>query len=227
MAVSSKLTEEAVHDLLHRLVRVSSPSALNVYDERACVFAGDPPGQATARLTSLRRYLIDHWNAPLALVGEAPGKNGARLSGIPFTSIRTLTGSGVAEPSATIVQRVLRELGVDQQVLLWNASMLFPPGNRDPHPEELSACRDLLRLVISGRMSIAVGRHAEIATGAPYIRHPANGGGREFEAGIRAVFESPPGSNTRDVLEALATPESPTRSAAARQQSNRGEDQGW
>jgi hypothetical protein len=227
MAVSSKLTEEAVHDLLHRLVRVSSPSALNVYDERACVFAGDPPGQATARLTSLRRYLIDHWNAPLALVGEAPGKNGARLSGIPFTSIRTLTGSGVAEPSATIVQRVLRELGVDQQVLLWNASMLFPPGNRDPHPEELSACRDLLRLVISGRMAIAVGRHAEIATGAPYIRHPANGGGREFEAGIRAVFESPPGSNTRDVLEALATPESPTRSAAARQQSNRGEDQGW
>ena len=55
----------------------------------------------------LVRYLEERADAPLLLVGEAPGYRGARVSGIPFTSERQLTGSGPAEATATIVQGLL------------------------------------------------------------------------------------------------------------------------
>jgi hypothetical protein len=80
-------------------------------------------------------------------------------------------------------------------VLQWNASMLFPPENRDPTAGELHACRRLLGLVTNGRTVYAIGRHAQVATGAPYLRHPANGGGTAFKAGVRVIFTSPPGTD--------------------------------
>src|SRR3954463_14833980 len=68
----------------------------------------------------LRTYLSAREEAPLLLVGEAPGYRGARVSGLPFTSERQLTGRGPAEATATVVQRVLTELGLTDDVLLWN-----------------------------------------------------------------------------------------------------------
>ncbi len=198
-----------IEDVLAELVTLRCTGALNIYDEAACVAVGDAPGQATARIVALSAYLVKHWDAPVALIGEAPGKNGARLSGVPFASMRTLTGSGVSEQSATIVQSTLAELGVDQQVLLWNASMLFPPDNRDPTANELQTCRRLLGLVTQGRTVFAIGRHAQVATGAPYLRHPANGGGNAFKAGVRAIFRSPPGTDIVDVLRSLEVEQSP------------------
>src|SRR5919202_2284487 len=66
------------------------------------------------RANLLRRRLADYLegrrDAPLLLVGEAPGYRGARLSGIPFTSERLGTGSGPAEATATIVRATLFEL---------------------------------------------------------------------------------------------------------------------
>ena len=53
-------------------------------------------GTARAPLCAARgspRYLEARADAPLLLVGEAPGYRGARISGIPFTSERQLTGS--------------------------------------------------------------------------------------------------------------------------------------
>ncbi len=185
----------AVKEVLAELIKVRCPGALNLYDETASMAVGDAPGQATTRIAALSTYLTSHWGARIVLVGEAPGKNGARLSGVPFNSMRTLTGSGAAEQSATIVQSTLVELGVEDQVLLWNASMLFPPGNRDPTSNEIRACRHLLRLVTMGRTVYAIGRHAQEATGAPYIRHPANGGAPAFRAGVVAVFRALPGGN--------------------------------
>jgi hypothetical protein len=58
----------------------------------------------------LARYLEDRNAAPILLVGEAAGYRGARISGIPFTSERQLTGSGPSEATATIVHRVLADL---------------------------------------------------------------------------------------------------------------------
>ena len=46
-------------------------------------------------------------DAGILLVGEAAGYRGARVSGVPFTSERQLTGDGPAEATATIVQGLL------------------------------------------------------------------------------------------------------------------------
>jgi hypothetical protein len=59
------------------------------------------------RRRRLADYLDRRRRASIVLVGEAAGYNGARVSGIAFTSERQLTGAGPAELSATIVHRTL------------------------------------------------------------------------------------------------------------------------
>jgi uracil-DNA glycosylase len=124
----------------------------------------------------------------VVLVGEAPGRRGARWTGVPFTSSHLLTGSGSKEATATVVQRVLAELGCESDVLLWNASMLYPPGNRDPRRAELDACAPVLERVCRGRDVLAVGRHAQRVTGAPYLRHPSHGGAIRFADDLRRAL---------------------------------------
>ena len=123
-------------------------------------------------------------------MGEAAGYRGASVSGLPFTSERQLTGAGPAEASATIVHRVLAELGVEDDVLLWNVVPTHPhrPGlpdtNRRPTREEVESSSRFLEGVARGRRVVAVGRLAEAVTGAPYVRHPSHGGAAEFRAGL-------------------------------------------
>ncbi|HEY7018422.1 MAG TPA: uracil-DNA glycosylase, partial [Gaiellaceae bacterium] len=107
--------------------------------------------------------------------------------GIPFTSERQLTGSGPAEASATIVHRVLAELGLEEHVLLWNVVPTHPgtaASNRAPRRAEIAAGLPFVRDLARGRRMIAVGRVAEAALGAPYVRHPSHGGAAEFRAGL-------------------------------------------
>jgi Uracil DNA glycosylase superfamily len=135
----------------------------------------------------LVRYLEERADASLLLVGEAPGYRGARVSGIPFTSERQLCGSGPAEATATIVHRVLGELGLDERTLLWNAVPTHPgteASNRAPSATEVDAGRRFASLLGVGRHVIPVGRIAESALGIPGIRHPARGGAREFRAAL-------------------------------------------
>ena len=136
----------------------------------------------------LRGYLAGRAGAELLLVGEAAGYRGARVSGIPFTSERQLTGSGPAEASATIVHRVLDGLGIASNTLLWNVVPTHPgteTSNRRPTRAEIDTARPFLEELAAGRTVIAVGRIAAEAVEAPYIRHPSHGGARAFAAGLR------------------------------------------
>ena len=139
----------------------------------------------------LRAYLEARSDAKIALVGEAAGYRGARVSGIPFTSERQLTGSGPAEATATIVHRILVELGVEDEVLLWNVVPTHPgtrTSNRRPTRAEVEAGAPFIDELVSGRTVIAVGRLAASVIEAPYIRHPSHGGAAAFEAGLRRAF---------------------------------------
>lgn len=146
------------------------------------------------RAPLLRRRLGDYLErrarATMLLVGEAAGWRGARVSGLPFTSERQLTGAGPAEATATIVQRTLAELGIADDVLLWNAVPTHPhrPGdacsNRPPTRAEVAAGHPFLERLAAGRRVLAVGHVAGGALGIPSIRHPSHGGARAFRIAL-------------------------------------------
>jgi uracil-DNA glycosylase family 4 len=171
-----------MEELIERVTRARIGETFNFYR--------DGRGAATRR-QRLRAYLESRREAPVLLVGEAAGYRGARISGIPFTSERQLTGAGAAEASATIVQRVLQELGVGDDVLLWNVVPTHPgtaTSNRRPTRAEVKAARPFLDEVTRGRRVVAVGRIAAEVLAAPYVRHPSHGGAMKFAEGLRRTL---------------------------------------
>ena len=150
-------------------------------------------GRAPLRRARLASYLAARADAEILLVGEAAGYRGARVSGIPFTSERQLTGRGPAEATATIVRRALAELELEDAVMLWNLVPTHPhrPGapetNRAPTRAEVAAGRPFLEVLARGRRVVAVGRVAERVLGHPAIRHPSHGGAAAFRAGLAEV----------------------------------------
>jgi hypothetical protein len=136
----------------------------------------------------LARHLEDRADAGIVLVGEAAGYRGARVSGLAFTSERQLTGAGPAEATATIVHRVLAELRVEDDVLLWNVVPTHPgtpTANRRPTAREVADARPFLHEIVRGRHAVAVGRLAADVLEAPYVRHPSHGGASAFADGLR------------------------------------------
>ena len=166
----------------HLVERLASARIGSTYNQYA---------DSELRQERLRAYLGARADASTILVGEAAGYRGARVSGVPFTSERQLTGAGPAEASATIVHRALRELGIEEDVLLWNVVPTHPgteSSNRRPTWAEVEAARPFLDELTRGRQVVAVGRLAAAETGAPYVRHPAHGGAAAFAVGLRYHF---------------------------------------
>ena len=141
----------------------------------------------------LADYLAARADAPFLLVGEAPGYRGARVSGIPFTSERQLTGGGPAEATATIVHRTLEDLGVEDDVLLWNVVPTHPgtaSSSRAPTRAEVAAGLPFAQRLASGRRALGVGRIAAEALGLPYVRHPSHGGAVRFRETLETWLPS-------------------------------------
>jgi uracil-DNA glycosylase len=146
---------------------------------------------AAVRRERLARHLEARAGARILLVGEAPGYRGARVSGIPFTSERQLSGAGPAEASATIVRRTLAELGLEEQVLCWNVVPTHPGNdrsNRPPTRVEIEGGLPFLEQLVEGRRTIAVGRVAQAVLGGDHVRHPSHGGAAAFRAGLRDLL---------------------------------------
>jgi uracil-DNA glycosylase len=166
---------------VERLAAARIGETLNFYREGA---------GAELRRARLAEYLDAHADAPILLVGEAAGYRGARVSGLPFTSERQLTGRRPAEATATVVHRVLADLGVERDVLLWNLvpthpySRGRPDSNRRPTAAEIAASEPFLAELARARRILAVGRLAHARLGGRYVRHPSHGGAVSFRAGV-------------------------------------------
>ena len=168
-----------IRDFVTRLAAAEIGATYNQYTDSALL---------RHRLAS---YLAARRDAQVVLVGEAAGYRGARVSGIPFTSERQLTGAGPAEATATNGHRLLAALGVEDEVLLWNVVPTHPGdeiSNRRPTRAEVEASSPFLHELTQGRFSIAVGRLAASVLDVPYVRHPSHGGAAAFEEGLRRAF---------------------------------------
>jgi uracil-DNA glycosylase len=72
--------------------------------------------------------------APILFVGEAPGEK-EDLSGRPFVG-----------PAGKFLEEMLGNIGLERSdVFIANIIKCRPPGNRDPLPDEMEACRPFLR----------------------------------------------------------------------------------
>jgi DNA polymerase len=72
--------------------------------------------------------------ARVMLVGEAPGKN-EDLQGEPFVGA-----------AGKLLDTLLTDIGLDRsEVYIANVLKCRPPGNRDPHPNEVDSCKGYLR----------------------------------------------------------------------------------
>lgn len=211
-AKAPRLTGPALVDALVATLPSGVPGLFNPWvDVCAHSCNGDGP-------QAKRERLAHHLDCDplLILVGEAPGYQGCRYSGVAFSSERLLLAGEIprvprldhritdrrlpfSEPSATIVWNTLRQHGVAERTILWNALQLHPHnpavpwGNRTPSDAEIkqgTGALKLLRATFPKAKIVAVGRKAELAfalcglTFDAAVRHPANGGAVAFEQGI-------------------------------------------
>jgi uracil-DNA glycosylase len=167
----------------------------------------------------LRRLALHFECQPkLLLIGEASGYQGCRFSGIPFTSERLLLQQYIprvacgkritkrvrpwSEPSATTVWKVMHELDLADQVVLWNAFPWHPHvagephTNRRPTADEVEQGKPILDAVLrrfEHATVIAVGQVARaslrqlIGSDPLTVRHPSMAGATAFRSGLAAI----------------------------------------
>ncbi len=91
-------------------------------------------------------------DAGVMFVGEAPGQDEDR-QGRPFVGA-----------AGRVLTEHLRKIGLTRsEVFITNIVKCRPPGNRDPQPEEIAACRDYLLsqiAIINPKVICALGRFA-------------------------------------------------------------------
>jgi len=92
-------------------------------------------------------------HAPLMFIGEGPGEQEDR-QGLPF----------VGRSGQLLDRLLLEELGITRdRVYIANVVKCRPPGNRDPKPDEIDACRPYLQQqldLIRPPVVVTLGRYA-------------------------------------------------------------------
>jgi uracil-DNA glycosylase len=220
MPLSSSPDTISLASFIGRLTPLSLSGCFNPWASR------DPADTRHDAPLERRERLFQHLacSPRFILVGEAPGYQGAHFSGLAFTSEKLLWDGAIprieptprltnrrlpySEPSATIVWRVLYELGIAEQTVLWNAFPLHPHpagkrlANRTPTEREIAQTTPILRelLALYGSVPqpevIAVGKKAAAALEAiglerepACVRHPANGGATKFANGLKEIVK--------------------------------------
>jgi uracil-DNA glycosylase len=91
-------------------------------------------------------------HAAVMFVGEAPGRE-EDAQGRPFVG-----------PAGQLLTRMIAAMGLAREdVYIANVIKCRPPGNREPAPEEVAACKDYLRrqlALVRPRVVVALGGHA-------------------------------------------------------------------
>ena len=112
--------------------------------------------------------------ARVVLVGEAPGRE-EDLKGVPFVG-----------EAGQLLEKILLAMNLSREsVYICNVIKCRPPGNRDPHPDEISACEPFLKqqlALIKPEIIITLGRFAAqtlLKTSAPIGK--LRGQWREYE----------------------------------------------
>ena len=210
----TSLARLLVNTLPHGIDGLFNPWADRSEDDLPC-------NTPEARLDRLAAHL--DCKPEFILCGEAPGYQGCVRSGVAFTSERLLIAGEIprmpsvkerlttrhlpfSEPSATIVWKALRKLGIAERTILWNAVQMHPYkkgnrlSNRTPTPSEIALGKPAMKMLVERfpqARIVAVGRKAEgllLDMGIPLagsIRHPANGGASEFSAGLADLLKRP------------------------------------
>ncbi|MBU3957227.1 uracil-DNA glycosylase [Patescibacteria group bacterium] len=113
-----------------------------------------------AQIEKCRRCLL--WKSPKAVpgtgdpdsevmfIGEAPGFHESR-QGLPFVGV-----------AGKLLDKLLKDIGLERnEVFICNMLRHRPPGNRDPLPEEIEACRSFLDeqiQIIKPKIIVTLGR---------------------------------------------------------------------
>jgi uracil-DNA glycosylase len=119
-------------------------------------------------------------NADLMFVGEAPGATEDQ-QGLPFVG-----------RAGQLLNQMLEEIGLARSdVFITNVICCRPPGNRDPLPEEIDACKPYLYKkiqLIEPKVICTLGNFAtKLLTGNPTGITKVHGRPQEREVGGRAV----------------------------------------
>ena len=163
---------------------------------QSAIFVGEAPGIKGARLTGIP------FTSPAIISSCKPDPWDAFGSTAGF-QIPNGTNATQPESTATIFWKTMRRHFADlPRPLTWNAYPFWPHQegglkNRTPSDEELRFGRKWLHDIVEMHpeaMIVAVGRKAEkalreIGFDAKYVRHPANGGAPDFDAGVKRISD--------------------------------------
>ncbi len=123
--------------------------------EALAAAAAEASGCIACKLSQGRKNVVfgsGHADAELMLIGEGPGAQEDR-QGLPFVG-----------PAGELLTKILRAIDVERsEVYIANVVKCRPPSNRDPEPEEVTACRGYLERqidLVQPRVIVALGRVA-------------------------------------------------------------------